>query len=93
MDKRLLESIFQKVNEIIETANPKDFPHDAINWGDLGCCEVGYVVSYDGFNHLNPYYSILIDEASPDAANFCEYIQDELEKAGYNAIFEVRTEW
>lgn len=70
-------------DEAIDSAAPKDFPLDAINWGDLCCVSVyaegeGYVVE--------------IEEASPNCPAFQEYIAEYLAGRGYPGV-TVRTEW
>jgi hypothetical protein len=61
---------------------------DSVNWGDLGCVEASIVVPLEG----EPYYQVIIEEASPDACDFRLFISNYLEYRGFpNAT--VVTEW
>jgi hypothetical protein len=62
---------------------------DAVNWADLGVTSVEYCLGDDG----EESYRITIDEASPEAYKFSQYIQRYVvEKTGNHKVF-VYTEW
>lgn len=62
----------------------------AVNWHDLKCNEVKFVINDDG----DSYYEFVIDEVSPDNHRFQKYISDYLsEVAGINEDFYIITEW
>lgn len=58
-----------------------------VNWGDLHCIEASLVISLEG----EAYFQVSIEEASPDAHEFREFIHKYLEERGY--IVHVLTEW
>ena len=62
----------------------------AINWADLKCNEVKYILNNDGEN----YYEFIIDEADPINDEFQRYISDYIsDVAGINEDFQIITEW
>ena len=75
------------VNEILEEAN-KDEIDGAINWADLACTSARYVVQDTGEILL----SVIIEEASPDAWDLQNYVDNKLIARGWNNV-EVMTEW
>ena len=60
----------------------------AINWGDLGCTDARSWRNYLG----ETGYSVIIEECSPDAYELAQFIQTELENAGFE-IIEIQLEW
>ena len=88
-----MEKIKEEINNIIKSlylksgkANRKklieaDLDDEPINWGDLKCYEVKETTLYIAF----------IDEASPTAYKFRDYIKEEMAEKGYEV--EVITEW
>ena len=87
------KEIADAVNGIIGSLDKKDFSTEAINWGDLSVCQV------DEVRPIYPievgkigYTQITIEEASPDAHHFCEFIANEFEKKfGFGVV--VKSEW
>lgn len=88
----LLESLFIPVvtddGRLIFQRDPIRCEHfgvedEAINWGDLKCCEVKAFA--DGS------YRITIDEAASDCRTLCDYVQRHVELLGWKV--EVETEW
>ena len=61
----------------------KPTSHEAINWGDLDCAEVG--TKNDG------YYTI-VEEAAPSAVELAQYVRAHLAENGLTNV-EVTTEW
>jgi len=63
----------------------------AINWGDLYCAEVGYVVTLE-----REHYLVLIEEANPSSSELCAFIARHITVAdkGFDpSNLDVRTEW
>jgi hypothetical protein len=58
--------------------------NEAINWGDLYCASVEKL-GEDG-------WLVTIEEASPEAANLCRWVQDWLGKWGWPNV-RVQAEW
>ena len=56
---------------------------EAINWGDLSCCDVE--------RNADGTFTVLVEEASPDAAHLRAYLELWLQKWGWAAT--VQTEW
>ena len=61
---------------------------EAINWGDLKCCQAEYCEDDEGFE----IYRVWVEEASPTCSEFQKFIAAELAREGYPNI-EVYTEW
>ena len=61
---------------------------EAINWGDLKCCQAEYCEDDEG----SELYRVWIEEASPTCSEFQKFIAAELAREGYPNI-EVYTEW
>jgi len=89
---RLIEALYRPVVEGDRMFYQRDpirceefgVEDEAINWGDLKCCEVKAFA--DGT------YRVTIDEASPDGCpTFCDYVRRHLQLQGW--ICEVETEW
>jgi hypothetical protein len=62
--------------------------NDAVNWGDLSCHGVEYVVDDTG----REYYRVTIEEAAPGCMQLIEFIDDRFHEFGFEDI-EVVTEW
>lgn len=91
MASELMRVTFQNLREITEDALQaaclKDLP-GPVNWGDLRCVEVSYVVRDEG----RPYFNVLIEEASPDASELQQFVLDAIARRGYMNV-EVETAW
>lgn len=59
----------------------------AVNWANLRCAEASFVVDSDG----TEYYSVLIEEASPECFDFRIAVQSALLAKGCDVY--VTTEW
>jgi hypothetical protein len=59
--------------------------HDAMNWGHLGCSAVEKVKTFSG-NATSIEWRVLIEEASPDAHEFCTLVAKELARRGYSGV-------
>lgn len=81
-----LKNIKDAVEEILECADRSGID-GAINWADLHCVEAMHCVNHDGYE----WDEVLIEEASPDAADLCNYVGKELLKIGLSVV--VKTEW
>jgi hypothetical protein len=80
------EELKHLVDGIIKNMEPKDFPWEAINWGDLRCVQVRQYVGTD------PAWHVIVEEASPSSPMFCREIENALfQKYGIRA--DVDTEW
>lgn len=74
-------------NEAIEKAREAKIK-DAVNWDDLKCNEVIFVINDKGDN----FYQFIISEASPDCEDFKGFIQQYLiDKV--DLYPEIVTEW
>jgi hypothetical protein len=71
------------VNMACEEACVANTIRGAINWGDLGCADVGT---------MNDSYYVVIEEASPDSWELVKFVYDKLAAAGYKNV-DVRAEW
>lgn len=74
-------------DNIIATMRPSAFP-GAINWGDLGCKAALLGIDDDGRMCLR----VVVEEVSPDEADFCRYIAQQLAAHDWPAV-DVMTEW
>lgn len=85
LEKRTLEAIRRIVDDACEEAfrTQRDTMRGAINWGDLGCADVG--TKDEG------YYAV-IEEADPAAWELCRFVADRLAAAGFDNV-DVSTEW
>ncbi len=88
------KSEFQKLKDLINQVIKKSekykndkFSDQAINWADLKCYGIDFVISED----CEANWLVQIDEAAPDSWKFCNYIHDEMQKLGYNVFVE--TSW
>jgi hypothetical protein len=80
-----IEKIEKIVNDACVTAKVDVAPntHQAINWGDLSCAEVGT---------MNDGYYVVVEEASHTATDLVDYVQGKLKAAGFDNVY-VTTEW
>lgn len=85
LEKRDLEAIRRIVDDACEEAfrTQRYTMLGAINWGDLGCADVG--TKDEG------YYAV-IEEADPAAWELCRFVADRLAAAGFDNV-DVSTEW
>lgn len=60
----------------------------AINWGDLSCTEARYSINERG----EKFWTVIIEEASPDACDLHAFVMRYLHDRGFHGI-EVVTEW
>ena len=63
-------------------------PYGPINWADLHCCEASWVSTDGGAG----YSQVTIEEAAPEASEFCLAVARELKKRGWEGVHVV-TEW
>lgn len=59
----------------------------AVNWGDLHCTGAEYFLQDDGYES----YRIYVEEASPDAGDLINWLEEYMFNAGWDC--EVITEW
>jgi len=59
VDRSKTVKLRDETDTVIWSLKPDDVP-GAINWGDLGCCEVQEVV-----NDMRRWYRVIIEEADP----------------------------
>jgi hypothetical protein len=87
-----LQELERDANAAIEAA--RDDPtagKDAVNWGDIG-------VTYVGLGDMlcrgetTPFALVVCEEASPEAHQFCRFVQERLADEGWLWV-DVRTEW
>lgn len=67
---------------------------EAVNWADLAVVEVheSRVLTTDG--RIGTQYTVVVEEASPDAFGLCVRLAEALEKAVPEAgVVEVSTRW
>jgi hypothetical protein len=60
--------IQRAVDAILKGLDPKDFPHEPINWGDLRCTEVREM-------KLDGSFLVIIEEATREAAKLRETVR------------------
>lgn len=84
-DLKLLRDL---VDLACDAAREQDFKRACINWGDLGCVQAFEWVDDMGATGLR----VLIEEASPDNAEFCVFVRNWLEKEGWPGV-QVDCEW
>ncbi len=83
-----LTPLRETTNEILKIAiKEKEKIGGDVNWGDLSCSEVQIIIRETG----EELYRVIIEEASPIAAELQDYVGDELFQRGFNV--EVSTEW
>jgi hypothetical protein len=78
------------VNERLETESRKrkNRIEGAINWADLRCAYVEYVVGSGG----EKFYRATVEEASPSASELCAVLRQHLEGHGLQNV-DVACEW
>lgn len=77
----------KKARQQVEEGN-ESLARDPINWGDLKCQSVEFVIGKD-YEH----YRVVIDEAAPECYALCKFVIDELAADGIKDVGEVTTEW
>lgn len=85
----LLSDLRAATNEILTTwqnRNPPKF--EPVNWAALYCHSAGLVQDY----REEMGYVVMVEEASPDAATFGDWLTEQLTLAGWPNV-EVVTEW
>ena len=82
-----LHCLLLATNGILMRMEPANFS-GAINWADLKCTDA--ILGVD--QYADPTYQVVIDEAAPDEAKFCEHIAQELATLGWPGV-QVITEW
>jgi hypothetical protein len=83
---QIIDDLFikDKYGKRIEVKSQIGFDSEPINWGDLDC--------YDAEKLEDGSWIIYIEEAAPEGCpDFCEYIESEMKKKGYDV--KVITEW
>lgn len=87
---RPLDASLSRLREVTNTALQQAHGHvdGAINWGDLRCLEARHFVTDDG----ETGYQVIIEEASPTAANLHRFVGESLAEVGF-ADVEVMTSW
>ena len=79
------ELIMNEIDNALGRLDPNECP-DAVNWGDIGCCDVSLVLTGP-----EPSWRATVTEAAPDCPNLSIYLHKELEKLGYDVY--ITTEW
>ena len=85
--KETLTKIKEVADEILERHKNSTVRFDGVNYGDLYVRDVSYNLHLDG----EETYSVLIEECSPTAYDFCEFMVGRIElKLGFpvNVILE-----
>lgn len=86
--KETLTKIKEVADEILETHKNSTVRFDGVNYGDLYVRDVSYNLHLDG----DETYSVLIEECSPTAYDFCEFMVECLkDKLGFDV--NVECEW
>lgn len=76
-------------NEILTTWQNRNPPkNEPVNWAALYCHSAGLVQDY----RKEMGYVVMVEEASPDAATFGDWLTEQLTMAGWPNV-EVVTEW
>jgi hypothetical protein len=83
-----LKKLLAATDEVIGAIESGDLVRGPVNWADLSCCQVSWVVTDDG----SEYAEVLIEEASPEAVEFRETVRCELVRRGWPGV-QVVTEW
>ena len=83
-----LKKLRAATEDVIDTIIISDPPNWPVNWADLSCRQAFWVVTDDG----EEYAEVLIEEASPEAVEFCKTVCYELARRGYPGVLVV-TEW
>lgn len=85
-----LRSLKLHCNEVIDEISKaqKVGRGEAINWADLLCREAMFITNDSG----DSYYSVSVEEASPDATDFRDAVSEKLAGRGFGHVI-VTTEW
>lgn len=85
----ILSDLRTATNEILTTWQNRNPPKGApVNWAALYCHSAGLVQDY----REEMGYVVMVEEASPDAAIFGNWLSEQLTLAGWHNV-EVVTEW
>ncbi len=85
----LLSDLRAATNEILTTWQNRNPPRfEPVNWAALYCHSAGLVQDY----REEMGYVVMVEEASPDAATFGNWLTEQLTLAGWPNV-EVVTEW
>lgn len=88
VDRSKTVKLRNETDTIIWSLKPDDVP-GAINWGDLGCCEVQEVV-----NDMRRWYRVIIEEADPANPALHAAVLAGLVALGWDADdLEIETAW
>ncbi len=85
--KETLIKIKEVADQILETHKNSTIRFDGVNYADLRVVDVSYNLHLDD----EETYSVLIEECSPTAYNFCEFMVGRIElKVGFpvNVVLE-----
>ena len=85
--RETMRSLEERTDHLLSVLRPGDIS-DAINWANLNVVQVVYCVSSDGCE----WYTVEVEEASPEAIKLHEYLYKHLGE-GWGANIEIRTEW
>lgn len=88
-ERATMEIIEGLANEACGLAkdNP-DLEDDGVNWGDFRCIDVERVASL----FADPFYRVILSEASPDAWKVRSFVANFLQEHGHHGV-DVVTEW
>lgn len=86
-DTKILKKIVTATDEVIVDVSKDKSIDYGVNWADLHCVSAEWYFDDEG----NTGYRVYIEEASPDAINFRNAVNDELFARGWDV--EVITEW
>lgn len=90
--KTQLLKIKEVADEILETHKNSTIRFDGVNYADLRVVDVSYNLHLDDEETYEETYSVLIEECSPTAYDFQEYMVGRLNiKPGFDVIVEC--EW
>ena len=85
----ILSDLRTATNDILKTWQNRNPPRsEPVNWAALYCYSAGIVQDYRGMTS----YVVMVEEASGDAANFGDWLTEQLTLAGWPNV-EVVTEW
>ena len=78
----------QSATESILRSADKQAIGGPVNWADLHCVSAEYILD----NYDDERYEVVIEEASPDARELTDHVNEQLGLFGYKNVF-ARTEW
>lgn len=88
VDRSKAVKLRDETDTVIWSLKPDDVP-GAINWGDLGCCEVQEVV-----NDMRRWYRVIIEEADPSNPALHAAVLAGLAALGWDTDdLEIETAW